>query len=498
MAARSDLLGCNLLERWPKKSPPQRRANAWAPLLDRHEACTRNSTKITKKDQSILSDVCGFRDTSRATGVVECTQTHLSIGLQSGSWPEQLFFQNGRSGDTFALCAAPWSVFSSTIPNTTPKRTPRIIAMKKKRIVNPIRASSTVVGSSGSSNAGAQTAGSAPTTPLADAATAFSAAAAYGADAQPSAPAATPVEVSGLSGAAGSPVGLAKVIAMTGVVVKQHGKALPVAASTSVRDLGAGDIDQAAMPIETTQTPQPGHDVEGREGRRTIVSPARVSAKGKGVATDELMMAALSAPAGLTGEQIADLANGHALVPGMGRRMVAYMIDFSVAAGLGLALLFAILFATTGTQFAAKLGNLFALVVFAGIVNAAHHVFFEGHRSFRGTVGKLIMGLHVVGMDGSPIARSVAIRRFAWRLPSILTTGLLYLMAGRGRHAQALHDRKAGTLVLVRGFPAERLASGLRGGRRRTLADLLCLIAAAIFLIYHDIAALISLLPRVI
>jgi len=177
-----------------------------------------------------------------------------------------------------------------------------------------------------------------------------------------------------------------------------------------------------------------------------------------------------------------DLINGQALVPGLGRRMLAYMIDFAVSTVTGVALLMLVLWATTGTVLANALGNLYGVALFCLAANAAHHIFLESHPSWRATVGKRIMGLSVMNGQGNGIDRSTAMSRFIWRIPSVLSVGLLYLMAVRGNYGMALHDIKTATFTAVRDLPDQRVQSGLRAGREMTKLDKTCIVLAGILL----------------
>lgn len=188
----------------------------------------------------------------------------------------------------------------------------------------------------------------------------------------------------------------------------------------------------------------------------------------------------------------ADLANGQALIPGMGRRMLAYMVDYFLVFAAAFFLHMLILWGLSGHESSAMLGNLYALSGIFLLVNGAYHVFLEGHSVLRGTLGKLLCGLQVVDIDGQPLDRAQARIRFLWRLPSIALFMLPYLIVARGRYALALHDRKAFTVVTTR-LPANRIASGLLAGREKTGLDKACLVMAGIFLPYLLVSMLLGL-----
>ena len=72
------------------------------------------------------------------------------------------------------------------------------------------------------------------------------------------------------------------------------------------------------------------------------------------------------------------------------------------------------------------------------------------------TVGKLLVGVRVVGLDGEPPAVGAAILRFFAYAVSALPLGLGFVMGGLRTDRRALHDLIAGTRVerVVRVVPA--------------------------------------------
>jgi len=70
------------------------------------------------------------------------------------------------------------------------------------------------------------------------------------------------------------------------------------------------------------------------------------------------------------------------------------------------------------------------------------------HALFGQTIGKMIVGVHVVvGEDGAPPSFGVSILRFVAYFASCATLGLGYVMAGLRHDKRALHDLIAGTRV---------------------------------------------------
>jgi len=74
------------------------------------------------------------------------------------------------------------------------------------------------------------------------------------------------------------------------------------------------------------------------------------------------------------------------------------------------------------------------------------------------TVGKLLVGIRVVGLDGEPPAFGASVLRFVAYAASLLPLGLGFVMAGLRSDKRALHDLLAGTRV-------ERLASPVHVSR---------------------------------
>ena len=64
------------------------------------------------------------------------------------------------------------------------------------------------------------------------------------------------------------------------------------------------------------------------------------------------------------------------------------------------------------------------------------------------TVGKLVLRLRVVSVDGKPVSWWQSALRAAGLLASLVTLGLVFLLVARDRHKQGLHDKLANTLVI--------------------------------------------------
>ena len=90
---------------------------------------------------------------------------------------------------------------------------------------------------------------------------------------------------------------------------------------------------------------------------------------------------------------------------------------------------------------AAAVTNAFSLYFWA-----AYYVVLHGATGQ--TLGKMVMGVRVVSLDGSEISYGVAFVRWVGYFLSTLTLLLGYLMAGARADKRALHDLVAGTRVV--------------------------------------------------
>jgi uncharacterized RDD family membrane protein YckC len=80
--------------------------------------------------------------------------------------------------------------------------------------------------------------------------------------------------------------------------------------------------------------------------------------------------------------------------------------------------------------------------LFAGTYTTVLHGLVGGQ-----TIGKMLVGIRVVDVDGSAVSVGAALLRFAGYFASLAGFGLGYVMAGLRRDKRALHDLIAGTRV---------------------------------------------------
>ena len=142
---------------------------------------------------------------------------------------------------------------------------------------------------------------------------------------------------------------------------------------------------------------------------------------------------------------------------GFFRRVAAFLIDWAVVAVLWLVSLFVIGFAfgfvagligtseETDEQFLDTLiGPLALVLVFA--VPVLYSAVLEAGAG--GTVGKLLLKIHVAGPDGSRLRFGRALVRGVGKFFSTIFFGLGFISAAVSERHQAMHDFIAGTVVL--------------------------------------------------
>jgi uncharacterized RDD family membrane protein YckC len=124
----------------------------------------------------------------------------------------------------------------------------------------------------------------------------------------------------------------------------------------------------------------------------------------------------------------------------------------TVAMGLDFAIFAAVQFSfgrIAGRLFGPEIADSWVLhldlVVFTIVFGVAYTTVLH---AFGGqTIGKMLVGIRVVGLDGEPPAPGPAFLRFLGYFVSFATFGLGYAMAGLRRDKRALHDLLAGTRV---------------------------------------------------
>ncbi len=145
-----------------------------------------------------------------------------------------------------------------------------------------------------------------------------------------------------------------------------------------------------------------------------------------------------------------------------GKRLVAYLID-ALILSVPIGILYGIvIFAFVGSVSAgtdsetgqlgaagagAAIGSVVLLYVLVPVIMIGYFSYFESSEK-QASVGKQVMGLKVVGMNGERISLMNAVGRNASRLLSGAICAIGYIMAAFTEKKQALHDMIASTLVV--------------------------------------------------
>jgi len=147
---------------------------------------------------------------------------------------------------------------------------------------------------------------------------------------------------------------------------------------------------------------------------------------------------------------------------GFWRRLIAYSID-----GFIISMVFIILMFISGIAFFSGIISSgsntwiseindpermlsFSLMFwfFSTLINIAYFTYFHG--STGRTPGKMLIGLQVVSVDGSPISFGTAFLRSVGYLVSSLVFCLGFIWIGFDKKKQGWHDKIAGTVVIIR------------------------------------------------
>lgn len=118
---------------------------------------------------------------------------------------------------------------------------------------------------------------------------------------------------------------------------------------------------------------------------------------------------------------------------GFWKRFAAILID-----GIILGIVGGIVSAIFGLPSGGPVGTLFGWLYFATMESS----------SYQATVGKLILGIRVTGMEGQRITFARATLRYFAKIISALILMIGFLMAAWTERKQALHDIIADTLVV--------------------------------------------------
>ncbi len=132
---------------------------------------------------------------------------------------------------------------------------------------------------------------------------------------------------------------------------------------------------------------------------------------------------------------------------GFWRRVLAYLVDATVLAGVG-GILFGAVYAFAPDSLD-SLSSLTNFLLVTAVIGWAYSALLESSPA-QGTLGKLAIGLYVSDIHGDPITFLRASIRYLLKVFSSLFCFLGWVMPAFTPKKQALHDLLAGTLVLRR------------------------------------------------
>ncbi len=125
-------------------------------------------------------------------------------------------------------------------------------------------------------------------------------------------------------------------------------------------------------------------------------------------------------------------------------RCAALFIDYMVVIAVPVGWLVFLKFFSDGSTNAGLPITVWLFVVLAWVINYLALPLFRGQ-----TIGKLITGIAVIRMDGTPVRLGrLFLRNTFGYLVTILTFGLGFLLAAVNKSGRALHDLIAGTVVV--------------------------------------------------
>lgn len=119
---------------------------------------------------------------------------------------------------------------------------------------------------------------------------------------------------------------------------------------------------------------------------------------------------------------------------GFWKRFGAYIID-------------AIIIGAANGVITTVVSNSIVTAITGIVISAGYFIYLESSEK-QATVGKMVLGMKVVDMDGNRIAPEKAAIRYLGKILSAVILLIGYFMAGFTEKKQALHDILAKTLVV--------------------------------------------------
>jgi uncharacterized RDD family membrane protein YckC len=210
--------------------------------------------------------------------------------------------------------------------------------------------------------------------------------------------------------------------------------ALPLFLSTAGDDVPLITVPaNPRTPLSVRRTPE---SPRPRQARRLVAQEPALDFHDEPDAPEPALAPAPSPEAWAVSDRIA------------GRRLGAVAIDGGLLLAIDGAILYFTLRMTglAGTEISA-----IPIVPFGLFLALMKFGYFSGFTAVGGqTVGKMAVGIRVVAHDMGAIEPAAAVRRTLASVIDVVTLGLAYLPALVGPDRRAVHDRMAGTRVIVR------------------------------------------------
>jgi len=157
----------------------------------------------------------------------------------------------------------------------------------------------------------------------------------------------------------------------------------------------------------------------------------------------------------LAGGAAAPAAPAREVYAGFWMRLAAYLVDYGIQLGAGIALTALLVALPTGVDTEGA-----AFLAFISLVMPWLYSALLESSARQATVGKRVLGIKVTGMDGQRISFGRATGRFFAMILSGLALCIGYVMIAFTARRQGLHDLIAGTLVVRANADSAQLAGG--------------------------------------
>ena len=184
---------------------------------------------------------------------------------------------------------------------------------------------------------------------------------------------------------------------------------------------------------------RPGHDVP--KARRTTTRPMRMETPA--------VLPLVPEPSASEVERSRPARTRVPDIAGLGRRIAAAGVDLLLLVGIDVGVVWLTLRIAGLAPTSDSLGVIRPVPMVAFLLVLAF-LYFTGFTVGGGqTIGKMLMGIRVTGDDGRGVDITGAVVRALGCLAAIATFGLLFVPAFFGPERRAVHDRLAGTRVVI-------------------------------------------------